>query len=160
MFRHLLPPNCKVSVGAVDKVTNSVRSPSFSNFTRAPNKKMNGHQARSIKRKAIYPGIPEIYCLFLSPDAKFLNNGAISLNIPTLQVIQQPSPLSDDLEQTAAAVMVLFMNLEMLRQIRDSLSKNRYLHFRRTGIILMTFMGLDDFLLLICYQHSDTPPFR
>jgi len=96
----------------------------------------------------------------LSPDTKFFDDGSVSLDILAFQVIEKPSSLPDDLEKTAPAVMIFLVNLEMLRQIRDPLGENRYLYFRRTGIILMTFMCLDDFLLLICYQHSGTPPFR
>jgi hypothetical protein len=53
--------------------------------------------------------------------------------------------------------MILFVDLEMFSQIRDPLGKDRYLNLRRTGISLMTFMSLDDFLFLFRYQHAAHP---
>ena len=52
------------------------------------------------------------------------------------------------LKKSAAGVMVLLVNLKMFIQFVDTGGKHGYLHFGRTGIALMSGVGLDYFLLL------------
>ena len=54
-----------------------------------------------------------------------------------LEVIEKPAPAADELEKTAAAVMVLRVRLEMLGEVGNSVREKRDLHFRRTGIAVV-----------------------
>lgn len=55
-------------------------------------------------------------------------------------------------------MMVLRMGLEMVRQIADSLAKQRNLHFRRTSVLLVSLIGLDD-LFFFSVSNIRSPPF-
>ena len=55
--------------------------------------------------------------------------------------------MTDHFKKTASAVMVVFVDLEMLGELVDTGSKNGYLYLGRTGIALMSFVSGDYFLL-------------
>ena len=54
----------------------------------------------------------------------------IAFNVCTLQVVQQTSSLRDHFQQAASRVIILFVGLEMLRQVVDSLAQKGYLDLR------------------------------
>jgi len=58
----------------------------------------------------------------------------IAFNVRALQVIQQTSSLSDHFEQAAPRMIILFMSLEMLGQVVNSLTQQCYLYLGRTGV--------------------------
>lgn len=110
------------------------------------------------KRKGNIP-LDGVYCLFLSTYTEFLDDCPIPLDILLLEVVEESPSLADDLQKTAPAVVVLFVNLEVLRQIDDPLGENRDLNLRRPRIAVVTLERCNDLLLLVRYQHSRTPPF-
>ena len=55
--------------------------------------------------------------------------------------------MTDHFKKTASAVMVVFVDLEMLGELVDTGSKNSYLYLGRTGVALMSFVSGDYFLL-------------
>jgi len=59
--------------------------------------------------------------------------------------------------------MILFMNLEMLRQVLDAVTQQSDLHFRRTGIGIVRFKFFNDFvffLSLLCHNYPPNRLFR
>ncbi len=56
------------------------------------------------------------------------------LHILVLQVIEETPAFSDQHEQAPPAVMVLFVDLQMLGEMGNALGNQRHLDFRRTGI--------------------------
>jgi hypothetical protein len=80
----------------------------------------------------------------LLPDAEALDGAAITLDIVPLEVIQKTATPTDQLKQAAAAVMVLRMGLEMLRQFRNPACQERYLHLRRAAVGLVESVVLDN----------------
>src|SRR5262245_590887 len=57
----------------------------------------------------------------LLPEAKFLDDGAIALDLGGFQIVEQSAPLAHHLEESAARVMVSGVNLEMLGEVADLL---------------------------------------
>src|SRR2546423_6282126 len=55
----------------------------------------------------------------LSPEAQLLDEGSIALEIVLLEIVQEPAPPADQLEQTAPRVMVLRVRAQVLRQLVD-----------------------------------------
>ena len=82
------------------------------------------------------------------------NDGAVALDILLLEVVEQISSLTNHLQQTAAGVMVLLMNLHMLGQVVDPLGEDRDLHLCRTGIGLVGSVVSNNSLLFLLEHHS------
>ena len=72
----------------------------------------------------------------------------ILLDIFALQVAQQTTALPDLEQQATAAVMVFFMNLEVLGQLIDRVREDRDLDLGRTGIVGSTTVFAGDLRLL------------
>jgi len=68
------------------------------------------------------------FCLLA--DSKFLNYSAILGYILLLQVLQKPSPLTDELQQPATGMMILLVDLEMFRQVSDPITEQCNLYLR------------------------------
>jgi hypothetical protein len=66
------------------------------------------------------------------------------------KVIEQPSPLPDEHEESATGMVILLVGLEMLGEVVDPLGEDGHLHIRRAGILLMPLELFDDLLLFLC----------
>src|SRR5215217_713363 len=64
----------------------------------------------------------------LVPEPQFLDDLPVSVDIRTLQVVEQPTTFSDHLEESTTAVVVLLVGAEVVGQIIDSLSEQRDLN--------------------------------
>ena len=93
--------------------------------------------------------------LRLLADAESLDRRAIALGALLLEVVEQAAPLADELEQTAAAVMVLLVRLEMLGQLGDPTGEQRDLDLGRSGVLLVLPIVVDDGLLLLAGLGQD-----
>ena len=89
----------------------------------------------------------------LPTDAQTGDNVLVALKILALDIFQQAATLSYQLEQAAAAVVIFFVNLEMLGQVGDPLGQNRDLHLRGTCIAFMGSEISNDFLFFLGSQH-------
>ena len=83
----------------------------------------------------------------LLSQAELANDRAVTLDIVLLQVVQQTSSVTDHLLQTAAAVEILLVSLEVLGQVSDAVGQNSNLYFGRTGVALVSSVLLDDVVL-------------
>ena len=61
--------------------------------------------------------------VLLSTKAETSHHLVVALNVCTLQIIEQTPALRDHLEQAAPRVIVLFMDLEVVRKLVDSLAE-------------------------------------
>jgi hypothetical protein len=95
----------------------------------------------------------------LSSDAQFHDDSLVAVFVLSLQIVEKSPSLTDHFQKAPPAVVILFMDLEMLRKIGDPLGENRHLHLGRTGITVVTFVGVDDLLFFFGNQHAVTPPF-
>jgi hypothetical protein len=64
---------------------------------------------------------PNVGALF--SDTKLRDYFAIAFNAIRSQVIQQPPPLADNLQQAPARPMVFFVGFEMLGQVRNAFTQ-------------------------------------
>src|SRR5260221_8495624 len=95
--------------------------------------------------------------LFAEPQ--LLDNHPVPLDVGGLQIVEQPTPLTDHAEQAATAVMVALVHLEMLRQVLDAFGQERDLNLRGPRIRLVGPEVIDDFALpLRCQRHRWPPP--
>ena len=87
---------------------------------------------------------------------EFLNQRPVFGDIFFLQVFDQVPTLADQLEQTAAGVVVLGVGLEVLGQVENALGKQSDLHFARAGVGLVRLEFFNDCLRLLgclCHGH-------
>src|ERR1700737_3854188 len=80
----------------------------------------------------------------LLPDAEPFDQLLVALGVLGLQIVEEPPPLADQLEQAAPRVVVLLVGLEMLGQVMDALGEQRDLHLGRAGVALVGAELLDD----------------
>ncbi len=66
----------------------------------------------------------------LLSNTEFLDDVPVSVNAFPFEVIEQSSSLSNQFQQAAPGVMVLFMGLKMFGQIGDAGAEQRHLHLR------------------------------
>lgn len=63
----------------------------------------------------------------LSTQAELGDQGTVPLDILILQVVEKAPALADHHEKSSAGVMILFVDLQVLREMVDSLSDERNL---------------------------------
>jgi len=68
---------------------------------------------------------------------ELLRNRLITAHIRILQVIQQPTSLTDHHQQPASRTVIFLVLLQMFGQVIDPLREQRDLDVRRASILLM-----------------------
>jgi hypothetical protein len=71
----------------------------------------------------------------LLAQTKTLDNLAIPIRVPAVQVIEQAAALIDHHDQTATRRMIFHVQLEMGSQVIDAIAQQSYLHFGGTCIL-------------------------
>ena len=94
----------------------------------------------------------------LLSEVQLFDDRAVTLDIGLLQVAKKVSSVTNHLQKSAAAVVILVISLEVLSQIVDSVSQKRDLYLRRTGITLMSSVLLNNCLLFV-FHHDLFSPF-
>src|SRR5262245_42055616 len=75
---------------------------------------------------------PLIFQLF--SQAKTVDQVVITIDVTTFQIIKKTAALADQLQQSAARMIILLVSLEMISQFINALGQQRDLNFRRAGI--------------------------
>ena len=83
----------------------------------------------------------------LLSQAELADDRAVTLDVVLLQVVQQTSSVTNHLLQTAAAVEVLLVGLQVLGQVSDAVGQDSNLYFGRTCVALVSSVLLDDAVL-------------
>src|SRR5262249_23722782 len=73
----------------------------------------------------------------LLADAEGADELPVPIEVAALQVVEQPTALPDELQQTATRVVVLHVGLEVLGEVVDPLGEEGDLHLRRAGVALV-----------------------
>lgn len=89
----------------------------------------------------------------LSSQPQFLDNGPVTLYILFFDIIEQTTTLAHQHQQAAAGMMILFVNLEVIRQIGDPVAQKADLHFRRSGVAVMLFEPFNEVFFVLCCQY-------
>src|SRR5215216_5596480 len=79
----------------------------------------------------------------LIPQAQFLDDFAVVVDISALQVVEQAATLTDHLEEATATVVILLVGAEVVRQIVDALCEQRNLNASRSTVCLVRPKLLD-----------------
>src|SRR5271156_6118443 len=79
----------------------------------------------------------------LVAESKRLDQRPIPFQIRALEIVEQPAPATDHLQQPLAAVMILRMGPEMIVQVVDPFSQERNLDAGRPRICLIRTVLLD-----------------
>jgi hypothetical protein len=95
---------------------------------------------------------------YLASQAQFLNQCAVPLQVPLLEVVQEPSAAADELQQPAARVVVLRVRAQMLGQLVDALGEQCDLHLGRAGVLAGPAVLADDLLLRFLRESQFLPP--
>lgn len=79
----------------------------------------------------------------LAPQPESFCQLTIPCDILVAQVLEQPTPFTDQHQESTTRVVIFLVDLEMLGQIADSLREDRDLHFRGSRIAFMRGVLLD-----------------
>jgi hypothetical protein len=85
----------------------------------------------------------------LLPDSQPLNQLGVARGVFALEVIEQPSALAYELEQTAPRVMILRVRLEMFGEVIDAFAEDGDLNLWRTGVTVVLTVRADEIGLLV-----------
>src|SRR5437764_10011807 len=96
----------------------------------------------------------------LPPEAQLLDEGAVALEVFLLQVVQEPAPPADELQQAAPRVVILRVRPQVLGEAVDALGQHRDLDFRRAGVGLMLAERLRCLLLRFLGEGHPPPSVR
>ena len=94
----------------------------------------------------------------LFSESELADDRAVTLDVNLLQVVEQVSSVTDHLLQTAAAVEVLLVSLQVRGQVVDAGGQESNLYFGRTGVALVGCVLLDQCDLSV-FLHGFYSPF-
>jgi hypothetical protein len=80
----------------------------------------------------------------LASQAEALDQALVACRVFSVEVVQQAPALTDHSEQSAAGVVVLLVDLEVLGEFVDTRSEKRHLDLGRSCVLLVLSMGLND----------------
>src|SRR5262245_52469627 len=89
----------------------------------------------------------------LFADAETLDQISVTVRVLGLHVVQEPAALADQLQQTAARMMILRVRLEMVGQVVDAIAQNGDLNFRRPRVGVVSTVVPDDLRLAFLRQR-------
>src|SRR5262245_33319066 len=78
------------------------------------------------------------------PEYELGDDRAVPLDVLASQVLQQPASATDQHQETTAAVMVLLVHLEVLREVADPLGQDRDLDLGGARVTRRACVLLDD----------------
>ena len=89
----------------------------------------------------------------LLADAELFDQLRVDVDVFALEIVEQATTLTDQLEEAAPGVMILDVGLEMLCQVADALAEQCHLNFRGTRIRIVFAERADNFTLTFIRQH-------
>jgi hypothetical protein len=95
-------------------------------------------------------GDPVVVVKVLLSEAERRDDLAVAVEADALEVIEEAAALRDELEQSAAGVVVFDVGLEVLREVADTRGKERDLNFGRPGVALVGAELVDEARFLFC----------
>ncbi len=85
--------------------------------------------------------------LTLLSEVQLLDDCTIAVDVNLLQITEEITSVTDHLQKTAAAVVVLHVGLQVLGQVVDAVGQNSDLNFGGTGVTLVDGILGNDCLL-------------
>lgn len=96
----------------------------------------------------------------LVAEPKFLDDLPISGQVRSPHVVEEPAALADHLQQPSAAVMVLLVCPEVIREVVDPIRQDRDLDARAASVGAMRLVLLDRRCFLQCHVVYSPHPWR
>lgn len=98
----------------------------------------------------------------LFPEAEVRDESAVSLQICLLEVLEEPAPPSDHLEEPAPAVMIALVACKVVAQVVDPLGEKGDLDRRAPPVAVVELMPLDGCLAFGRFhaRHGDVCSLR
>src|SRR5215211_7185363 len=91
-------------------------------------------------------------------QAEAFDERPVAGDIVVLEVAEQPAAAADHLQQAAARVVVVLVNLEMLGELVDARGQQGHLDLGRAGVAFLGRVLGDDLGLVVLDQHAATSP--
>ena len=92
----------------------------------------------------------------LLTNAQLLCDGTIPLNVAVDEIVEQPTPLPDQLEQATPRGVVLGVDLEVFREFVDTLRENGDLNFGRPRVLFVFAELFDEVQLFFLRNHRSS----
>ncbi len=89
-----------------------------------------------------------------TPEAQIFNQGPVSVDVFVCQIVQQPAAFPDNHLQPSAPGRVVFVLLEVFRQLPDAFSKECDLDLGGTGVLLVLAKLLDRLRFRLGVQYD------
>lgn len=89
----------------------------------------------------------------LSPQPQLFEHGVVALDVPRAQVSEVPAPLTDELQQPAARVIVVLVLSQVVRQPLDAVCEQRDLHLWRPRVAVVARELAHQLLLAFLRLH-------
>jgi len=86
------------------------------------------------------------------PEPELGDDRPVPVDVGPLQIVQQPPPLADQLEQPAPRVVVMGVRFQMVGEVIDPFAEDCDLDLGRSGVLLTEAIGVDDARLGRCCQ--------
>ena len=96
---------------------------------------------------------------FLLTDIQLSDQSAVAVDVLLLQVSQHGTALTNHLQQAAAGVVVLLVNLQVLGELLDAGGQNCNLNLRGTGVGSVGAVCLDNGSLVFLTDPVGSSPF-
>jgi hypothetical protein len=109
--------------------------------------------AKSKNEGQLCPSFQHDKFLSLAANTKFFDHNLITFDVGFFQVIEQTTSLTNNLQQSAAGMMIFFVGPKVFGQVSDPLGEQSDLDFRGTGITLMFLKFTNYFLFTIRGEH-------
>lgn len=90
---------------------------------------------------------------FLLSETELLNDGAVAIDVLLLEIVQKIAALTYHLKKTAARVVVVVVEFQVLGEVGNSLGENGDLYLGRACVTLVCCVSLDDFGLYFFVKH-------
>jgi len=87
----------------------------------------------------------------LSSQTETANQGSVTLNVPTFEVIEQLAPAIDHTQQTLSGMMIMDVGFEMVGKVGDPGGQQGHLHLRRSRVARRGGVITDHLGLIGCY---------
>src|SRR5512137_1777924 len=124
---------------------------SFSPGNRSPVERYPSRK-RKRRRRCVGPLAGGPVDLLLA-ESELLDHDLVAVRVDLPEVVEETAPLPDQLEQAAAAVVILLVRLEVLGEVGDPLGDEGHLDLGRPGVLVVPAVLLDDFRLLLCDER-------
>jgi hypothetical protein len=89
----------------------------------------------------------------LPSQAQGFDNGPVALNILVFDIIQESAAPADQHQQPSSGMVIFGVNLEVFRQIGNTVSNEADLHFRGAGVAFMKFILVDELFLVFGFKN-------